>query len=197
MQKLLSSLVVLAFAMLATSSLQASEWTLDPVHSSVKFAIGHMVIAEVEGKFNEYSVTAHAHKDDFSDAKINVSIKAASIDTDNKDRDDHLRGDDFFSADKFANITFKGKQMKKVGKNKYKLIGDLTIRDVTKTVELDVKYNGTVKDPWGNTKAGFKATGSINRFDYGLSFDKKLETGGLLVGDEVEIRINLELAKKA
>ena len=120
-----------------------------------------------------------------------------SIDTDNERRDNHLKSDDFFNAEKYPNITFKGKSLKHVNGNKYKLKGDLTIRDVTKSVVLEVKYGGTITDNRGNVKAGFKITGMINRFHYQLNWDAAMEAGGLVVGKDVEIVCNIELIKQS
>ena len=128
--------------------------------------------------------------------KLNLLHEIASIDTDNEKRDEHLRSDDFFNAEKYPQLKFVSKSFKKVDENEYKMVGDLTMRDVTKEVELDVELNGTVVDPWGNTKAGFNLVGEINRFDYNLKWSKALETGGLVVGEDVEIIGKLQLMKK-
>ena len=176
---------------------QSIKWTQDASHSNVGFSVKHLVISSVTGNFKNYSVTVLSDKEDFSDAKVDVSINTASIYTDNENRDNHLRSDDFFNAEKYPAMTFKGKSMKKAGKNKYKLTGDLTIRNITKTVTLDVEFGGKVKDPWGNTKAGFRIEGIINRFDYGLKWDKALETGGLVVDKEIRIVCDVELAKQS
>jgi len=172
-----------------------SNWKIDKAHTKVEFSVTHLVISEVTGMFKNYDGTIQSSKEDFSDAKVNFEVDINSIFTDNEQRDNHLKSDDFFNAEKFPKMIFKSAEMKKVGKNKYKLIGDLTIRDITKKVELDVTFNGTVKDPWGNTKAGFKISGKLNRFDYGLKWNTLIETGGAVVGKEVELNINLQLAK--
>lgn len=181
----------------ASSLFAQTEWSLDKSHSQVGFSVTHLVITEVDGYFKDYDAKVVTKGDDFSTATIDFTVNTNSIFTDNEGRDKHLRSDDFFNAEKFPQMTFKGKSLKKLGDNKYKLVGDLTIRDVTKQVELDVKYNGMVKDPWGNTKAGFKVTGEINRFDYNLKWDKAIETGSLVVGKEVELIIDLQLVKKS
>ena len=145
------------FIMLSTgTTIQAqTTWNIDESHSKISFSVKHMVIADVEGKIAKYSATITTSKpDDFSDADINLVLDANSLSTDNEMRDNHLKGTDFFDAAKFPSITFKGKGMKKVKDNMWKLTGELTIKDVTKKIELDVVYNGIVKDPWGNTKAG-------------------------------------------
>jgi polyisoprenoid-binding protein YceI len=188
----------LALIFLFTSSLFAqTTWTVDKSHSKVGFSVNHLVITDVDGYFKDYDAQITTEGDDFSKTQIDFTIKTNSIFTDNKDRDNHLRSDDFFNAEKYPDMIFKGKSMKKVGDKKYKLIGDFTIRDVTKQIVLDVTYNGTVKDPWGNTKSGFKVTGEIDRFDYNLKWNKAIETGSLVVGKEVELVIDLQLIKKS
>lgn len=180
-----------------TTMTAQTKWSIDKSHSSVGFTVTHLIISEVDGYFKNYEGTIETNGDDFTDAKINFSFDIGSIDTDNEQRDNHLKSDDFFNAEKFPKMAFKGKSMKKIDGKNWKLIGDLTIRDVTKQVELDVKYNGAVKDPWGNYKAGFKIHGVINRFTYNLKWNAMIEAGGLVVGEDVEIKINLELAKQS
>lgn len=177
-------------------SAQSTKWIQDASHSTVGFTVKHMLVSSVRGNFKDYKITVLSDKEDFSDAKIEVVINTSSVNTDNGDRDNHLRSDDFFNAEKYPTMVFKGKSMKKVGKNKYKLTGDLTIRDVTKTVTLDVEFGGKVKDPWGNTKTGFTISGDINRFNYGLKWSKAVEAGGLVVGENVHIACDVELAKQ-
>lgn len=172
-------------------------WKHDAAHSQVKFSVSHLVIAEVTGTFNEFDVTLRQAGDgDFAGSQLEATIKTASIDTQNEMRDKHLRGDDFLNAEKFPELKFKSTGFEKTGEGTYKVPGMLTIRDVTKPVVLDVRYNGQVKDPWGNTKAGFKATTTINRFDYGVKWDKAIETGGLVAGNIVEITLLMELARQ-
>lgn len=188
----------LALILFAATSLTAqTNWSVDKSHSKVGFSVSHLVITDVEGYFKDYDAKVTTNGDDFSTANIDFTVNTTSIFTDNEGRDKHLRSDDFFNAEKFPQMTFKGKSMMKVGNNKYKLVGDLTIRDVTKQVELDVRYNGMVKDPWGNTKAGFKVTGELNRFDYNLKWNTAIETGALVVGREVELIVDLQLVKKS
>lgn len=172
-----------------------TKWTFDKAHSKVQFKVTHMVISEVTGQFKSFDGSVETSKDDFTDAKINFTIDVNSIDTDNDQRDTHLKSDDFFNAEKYPQITFVSKSFKKVGDKKYKLIGDLTIRNITKQVELDVIHNGTVKDPWGNTRAGFKVSGKVNRFDFGLKWNALLELGGAVVGENVDIIIDVEILK--
>ncbi|MEW6509067.1 MAG: YceI family protein [Bacteroidota bacterium] len=187
----------LAFLVFSAISLSAqTNWSIDKAHSKIGFSVSHLVITDVEGFFKEYDGKISTNGDDFSTAQIELSINTASIFTDNEGRDKHLRSDDFFNAEKFPKMTFKSKSISKINDNKFKLVGDLTIRDVTRQVELEVKYNGMVKDPWGNTKAGFKVTGEVNRFDYNLRWNTAIETGALVVGKEVELVIDLQLVKK-
>jgi len=175
---------------------QSSTWKTDASHSNVKFSVTHLVVSEVEGYFKTFAGTLVSSKPDFTDAAINFSVDINSVNTDNEGRDKHLKSDDFFNAEKFPQMTFKSTSFKKVGDKKYVLEGDLTIRDITKKVKFDVVFGGTVKDPWGNIKAGFKATGSINRFDYNLKWNSVTEAGGAVVSKEVAITLNLEFAQQ-
>lgn len=191
----MKKLFVIATLALFALNINAQTWTIDKAHSQVQFSVTHLVISEVTGHFKSYDGSITATKDDFSDAKIDFTVDINSINTNNEQRDNHLKSDDFFNAEKFPKMTFKGKSFKKVGENKFQLVGDLTIRDVTKEVTLDVVHNGTVKDPWGNTKAGFKITGSLNRFDYNLKWNALTEIGGAVVGRTVNIVVDLQLQK--
>lgn len=190
--KKLSFLSALIF--IAGTSFAQSTWEIDQAHSNIGFAVSHMVISETEGNFKEFNATVVSSKEDFDGADVEFTAKVASIDTDNAKRDEHLKAEDFFHAEKYPEIKFKGK-LKKSG-SKYQLAGDFTMRGVTKKVTFDVKYNGTVKDPWGNIKSGFKITGTVNRQDYGLKWGALTEAGGAVVGDEVNIISNVELQKK-
>ncbi len=181
--------------LLAVLSLNAqTKWTTDKAHSKAQFTVTHLVISEVTGQFKSFDVNVQSSKDDFSDATIDFSTDIASIDTDNDKRDAHLKSDDFFNAEKFPKMTFKGKSLKKIDGKNYKLVGDLTIRDITKEITLDVVYNGTVQ-AWGQTKAGFKIKGEVNRFDYNLRWNTLIESGGSVVGKTVFITIDLQLQK--
>ena len=185
---------ILAAALLlisASSFAQTQTWKADLAHSKVGFSVSHLVVSEVEGKFTDYTATLTTDANSKPE-KIEAVIKAASITTDNEARDKHLKSDDFFAAEKFPELTFVSKSIKATGKNSYKVTGDLTMRGVTKTVTLDTKYNGQVKDPWGNVKSGWVATTTVNRFDYGLQWNKAIETGGLVVGKNVDISLKLE-----
>ena len=187
----------LAAALLAVSSLALSQsgWKLDKNHSSIGFSVKHLVISTVSGNFKDFDITLTTAKDDFSDAAVQAVIKTASINTDNTARDNHLKSDDFFNAEKFTEIKFTSTSFEKVGEGKYKITGDLTIRDVTKKVVFDAVYNGSIKTPWGNTAMSWTAATIINRFDYNLKWNKALESGGLIAGQDVTITINLEMDK--
>src|SRR5689334_21544846 len=173
---------------------ETGKWTVDKSHSNVKFTITHLVVSEVEGSFKLFDGSMENTKGDLSDAKVNFTVDVNSINTDNEKRDGHLKSDDFFAADKFPQMKFTSTSMKAVGDNKYKLAGNLTIRDITKPVEFDVTYGGSVA-AMGTTKLGFKAKTTINRFDYNLKWDKATEGGGLVVSKEVNILVNVELNK--
>lgn len=189
-------LIILVVLLFSTLTLAQTNWKFDVSHTNVKFSVSHLVITDVEGSFKMFDGSVESKSEnDFTDAKINFTVDVSSIDTENEKRDDHLRAPDFFDAAKFPKMTFVSKSMKKVSDNKYKLVGDLTIKDVTKEIELDVKFNGTAV-AWGTTKAGFKLSGELDRFDYGLKWNKLLETGGAVVGREIEISANIELDKK-
>lgn len=194
MKKLVT--VFAAAMMFATGAwAQAGKWTVDASHSNVKFSVSHLVVSETEGYFKVFDGTIDAPTADFQNAKIDFSVDVNSVNTDNEMRDKHLKSDDFFNAEKFPKMTFKGTSFKKVKGNNYVLEGDLTIRDVTKKVKFNVTYGGTMVDPWGNTKAGFKTTTTISRKAYGLMWSKMTEAGGAVVGDEVTIILKLEFAK--
>jgi len=185
---------LLALLLLTGVAFAQTTWTIDKNHSKVGFNVTHMAVAEVEGKFNDFDGTVVAKSDDFDGAVIEFTSKTASIDTDNEKRDGHLKSPDFFEAEKYPETKFKGTLVKDGGK--YKLKGDLTMHGVTKPVEFDVTYGGTV-DTGKGKKAGFKLTGKVNRKDYGLKWDNKVPTGELVVGDDVEIIAKIELDKKA
>jgi polyisoprenoid-binding protein YceI len=185
---------IIAALAISTSAFAQTNWKLDNSHSSVKFSVEHLKVSETEGNFKGFDGTLTSKNADFIDAEISFTVDVKTINTDNEMRDKHLQGDDFFNAEKFPQMKFKGTSFKKVSGNKYVLEGDLTIRDVTKKVKFDVVYRGTQKDPYGNTKAGFKATGSIKRLEYGLKWNVMTEAVSV-VADDVNIVINLEYAQ--
>ena len=184
---------ILSLAM-STMAFAQTNWKLDNSHSNVKFAVEHLAVSETEGNFKSFDGTLVSKNADFTDADITFTVDVKSIDTDNEMRDKHLQGDDFFNAEKYPQMKFKSSSFKKASGNKYILEGDLTIRDVTKKVKFDVVYRGTQKDPYGNTKAGFKATGSIKRMEYGLKWNVMTEAISV-VADDVNIVVNLEYAQ--
>ena len=184
-----------AITLFSTALFAQTTWNVDNAHSNVKFTVTHLVISEVEGYFKNFKGSITSNNADFNDASVDFSVDINSINTDNENRDKHLKSDDFFNAEQYPNMTFKSTSFKKVSGNKYKLTGNLTIRNITKTVTFDVTYGGTVKDPWGNTKAGFKATTVINRFDYNLKWNTVTEAGGAVVGKDVTIDLKLEFAQ--
>ena len=172
------------------SAMAQTKWTLDKAHTQVKFAAPHMMISEVEGEFKDFDATVVSTSEDFVGSEIEFTAQVASISTNNERRDNHLKSDDFFNAEMYPELKFKG-NLAKEGEE-YFLIGDLTMRDVTKPVKFPVKYNGQISTNRGK-KAGFKITGAVNRFDYGLKFDSTMETGGLVVGEDIVITANIEL----
>ena len=176
----------------ATGTMAQTKWTVDKLHSNVKFSVQHMVVSEMEGSFKMFDGSMEHTKVDFSDAKINFTVDVASVNTDNDRRDGHLKGDDFFNAEKFPKMTFVSTSVQPAGQGKYKIAGNLTIRDVTKPVVFDMTHGGILKTQKGS-KAGFKARTTINRFDYNLKWDRATETGGLVVGKDVEIVVNVEM----
>lgn len=191
MKKMLFMITLLAVA--AGASAQTN-WAIDASHTKIRFSVSHLMVSEVEGEFKKFSGKVVSKTDDFTDAVVEFSADIASVSTGDEKRDQHLQGDDFFNAEKYPTMSFKSVSFKKVSGNKYILEGDLTIRDVTKRVKLDVTYNGT-KNAWGKTVAGFKATTVINRQDFNLKWDKVIESTPV-VGNEVTITINLELNKQ-
>ena len=170
------------------------EWKLDLSHTSVGFSVPHLVVSSVDGRFKEASAKVNLDDADITKSQVSVEINAASIDTGDQKRDDHLKSADFFDAKKFPKLTFKSTKIVKAGAA-YKLTGDLTIRDVTKSVTLDASLSAPVKTPWGNQARAAKLTGKIKRADFGLKWNKALETGGVVVGEEVTIDVKAEVTK--
>ena len=156
-----------------------SNWTVDTTHSGINFSIRHMVVSKVRGRFTKYSGTVQLDEDDLTRSTVQATIDASSIDTGTQQRDDHLRSADFFDVEKFF----------------YRVIGDLSIRDVTREVTLDVEYGGRAKDPWGNERVGFIVETTLDRKDFGLGWNQLLEAGGVLVGDRVEIELEVQAVK--
>lgn len=168
-----------------------TKWNIDTAHSEVGFKVKHMMISTVKGHFEDYTATIEANTDDFSDASFNFSTKIDSINTKNTDRDNHLKSDDFFNASEYPEMTFVSKSF-----DGDHLIGDLTIRDITKEVALEVDFNGVAIDPYGQTKAGFEMRGKINRKEFNLTWSAVTETGSIVVSDIVNLTIDAQFIKE-
>lgn len=194
-----SVLTLLTLAAFSAPSLAlASNWKIDTDHSAAHFKVQHMMIADVRGSFPDVQGVAMIDDKDITRSRIDVTIAAASIATGVEKRDGHLKSADFFDVEKYPTLTFKSKQVKQIASQQLKVVGDLTLRGVTKEVELLVTGpSAEGKDPWGNIRKGAKATTTINRKDFGLVYNATLETGGVLIGDEVDISIDIELIKQA
>jgi polyisoprenoid-binding protein YceI len=178
-----------------TVTLTQTKWGIDTTHSEVQFKVKHLVISTVTGSFKKFSGEVLSNGDDFSNAQVNFTLDVNSIDTNQADRDGHLKSEDFFAAAQYPSITFSKGVLKKVSDEKYKLLGNLTMRDITQVVELDVDFGGITKDPWGNTRAGFELTGKLNRKDFGLNWNALTEAGGMVVSEDVRLHMNIELVK--
>ena len=171
-------------------------WQIDNAHSHIDFKVRHMMISTVRGEFKEFEGSIDFNEDDPEQTKVDVAVDAASIDTREEDRDNHLRSPDFLNAERYPEITFRSKRVELIDDDSARLIGDLTIRGETHEVELDVEYQGMAQSPWGSMSAGFSATTSLDRKDWGLTWNKALETGGFLVGDKLDVEIEVELIKQ-
>ena len=169
-------------------------WNIDPTHSEVQFKVKHLVISTMTGSFKVFEGKLESTSDNFDGAKTFFSIATSSADTNAADRDNHLKGSDFFDSENHPNMTFEGTLKQNPGDD-YKLVGDLTIKDTTKQVELNVAHGGVMADAYGQTKAGFEITGSINRKDFGLTWSMVTEAGGVVVGDNVKLSLNVQLTK--
>ncbi len=174
-----------------------STWVLDPGHSEILFKVKHLMITNVKGEFRKFSGGAVATGAGFSDASVHVTIEAASIFTNSEERDNHLRSADFFDAETYPELTFQSTAFSSEGDDRYLLTGLLTIRGISREVTLDVELGGITKDPWGNEKAGFSLSGKISRKEWGLNWNAALETGGVLVSDEVKISADVQLVRQA
>ena len=179
-----------------TTTMTTTKWTLDPGHSEIGFKVKHMMITNVSGSFGKFDAQVETTGDDFSTAVIEFTADIDSITTSNKDRDVHLKSADFFDAANHAQLKFVSTKVEKVDDDEYVVHGNLTLRDVTKPIKLKAELGGIGKDPWGNQKAGFTVTGTINRTDYNLKWNAALETGGVLVGEEVKIFAEIQLIKQ-
>jgi polyisoprenoid-binding protein YceI len=173
-----------------------SIWAIDPTHSEIGFKVKHMMFTNVSGKFNAFKATIENEDNHFETSKISFSAETASVDTNNADRDGHLRSAEFFESDTYPKLSFISSSITKLSDNNYEIVGDLTIKGVTKSIVLAAEYSGLMTDPWGNTKAGLSVSGKINRKDFGLTWNAALETGGVLVGEEVKLVSEIQLIKQ-
>lgn len=174
-----------------------TKWVLDPTHSEIDFKVRHMMITNVKGEFRSFDGLILANGDDFSKGSVELNIASDSVFTNNTDRDKHLKSADFFDAENFKALKFTSSSLTKLDDNNYQLKGLLKIKGIEKEVSLDVEFGGINKDPWGNLKAGFSLSGKINRKDWGLNWNAALETGGVLVSDEVRINAEVQFVKQA
>ncbi|OYU81204.1 MAG: hypothetical protein CFE23_05410 [Flavobacterium sp. BFFFF1] len=176
--------------------MSTTKWVLDPTHSEIGFKVKHMMFTNVSGKFDTFEANIETEGDHFENAKVHFTGQTASINTGNADRDTHLRSADFFDAEQYPELKFEATAFTKINEGDYELHGDLSLHGETKPVRLAVEFGGLMKDPWGNTKAGFSITGKLNRKDFGLTWNAALETGGVLVSEEVKLAIELQFIKQ-
>jgi len=177
--------------------MKTTKWVLDPSHSELGFKIRHLMISNVSGTFKNFQVEAESQGEDFSTARISVTADMSSISTNNEQRDAHLRNADSFEVDKHPELQFKSTRVEKADTDAYTVFGNLTLKSITKPVVLNVEFNGLTKDPWGGERAGFLVTGKINRSEWGVNFNGALETGGVMLGEEVKITGEIQLLKQA
>ena len=173
---------------------EPARWNLDPEHSTIEFRVAHMVVSKTTGRFTDYTGFADMDAEAGTVTAIEATIKAGSVNTNHEKRDAHVRNADFLDVEHYPTMIYKLKSYKKTAEG-FTAVGDFTLRGVTKDVTLVGHYNGATKDPWGNTRAGFSAEGKLNRKDFGLVWNKTLDSGGLVVGDEVQIRLDIECIK--
>ncbi|MBK8431266.1 MAG: YceI family protein [Chloroflexi bacterium] len=171
-------------------------WQIDTSHSDIQFSVRHMMISKVRGRFESFSGTVNFDESNPTNTTVEIAVDLNSINTRDEKRDGHLRSADFFDVENYPTMTFVSKKVEQTDEFNGRLIGDLTIRGVTHEVALDVQYSGTAKSPWGTVSAGFSAKGKVNRKEFGLNWNAALETGGVLVGEDVEIAIELEIVKQ-
>jgi len=174
----------------------ASNWNIDPAHSAIHFSIRHMVVSKTRGRFTKWSGQISFDPDHPAASSVQVTIDPASIDTAEPQRDAHLRSADFFDVEKHPQATFRSTQVEETGGDSYRITGDLTLHGVTRPVVLSAVFEGSAKDPWGGERAGFAATASLDRREFGLGWNKVLEAGGVLVGDKVELTLEIEAVKQ-
>jgi len=179
----------------ATTAVQTKNWVIDPLHSEIQFKIKHLVISTVTGFFKSFSGNAVSNGDDFENAVIEFSADVDSIDTNQAQRDAHLKNSDFFEAELYPQITFKSTAFTKLNESEYQLIGNLTMKGVTREIELSAEYGGSEKDQFKNVKHGFEVTGTINRKDFGMVYNAITETGGLALGEKIKLVANIQIAQ--
>jgi len=190
--------LLLTLAVCTASRAFAATWEIDPAHTTIQFSVRHMMVSNVRGQFGKFSGHVDGDETKPTEARIEATIQTASIDTANEKRDEHLRSPDFLDAAKFPTITYTSRKIEKTGEGKWKVTGDLTLHGVTKEVVLDLSdVTPPIKDPMGNMRAGAEARATINRQDFGISFNKTLDGGGVMVGNEITITIDVEVTRKA
>lgn len=182
---------------MTTAQTAVTAWTIDPAHSIAEFAVRHMMVSTVKGRFRSMEGVITLDEERPERSSVVATIDVASIDTAEPDRDAHLRSDDFFNAERFPKMTFRSTRVERIDDEHWKVYGDLTIRDVTKEVVLDTELEGRVKDPWGNERIGFSASTELNRKEFGLRWNQVLETGGVVVGDRVKVSLHIEAVRQA
>jgi len=174
-----------------------TKWVIDPTHSEIGFKIKHLMITNVSGKFQDFEAEVQTEGEDFATARISATIKTSSINTNNLQRDEHLRNSDFFEVEKHPEILFTSTAVERIDNDNFVLQGNLSLKGITRPVQFNVEYSGVTNDPWGGQRAGFIITGKINRSEFGLNFNAALETGGLVLGEEVKINSEVQLVKQA
>lgn len=176
---------------------QTSTWTIDKTHSNVDFQVKHLMISTVRGHFRDFDAALYIDEDEPENSRVTARVATASVDTNAEDRDAHLRSDDFFNSDDFPYMTFESTKVERLSTTDFRVTGDLTIRDVTKTVVLDGEYHGRIEDPWGNERASFEANTQISREEFGVRWNQAIETGGVVVSDRVKIHLYIEAVRSA
>lgn len=190
------STIILAAALLSASVAGATEFKIDKTHSEVGFKVRHF-LSKTAGRFDDFSGTIQLDESDLTKSSVELKINASSVDTDNADRDKHLKTEDFFWVEKYPEITFRSTKIVKTGNSTYDVVGNLTMRGVTKTITLPVSFMGKINDPWGNVRVGFETATKINRKEYGINWNKALDQGGFMLSDDVDISINIEAVHRA
>lgn len=188
--------IIIAALVIIAVGAQAETWKIDAIHSTIGFSVSHLVISKISGNFREFEGTIEFDGKNLAGGSVELTAMIASVDTDNEKRDGHLKSAEFFDGGEFPTMSFKSTSVEVGNGNEFKLIGDLTIKDVTKEVTFDCVLNGLINDPWGDTRAGFSAKTTINRQDFGVSWNKTLDTGGFMVGNDVTISLDLEVVQE-